>query len=90
MPKYGITLGYEADKCSICGKKAEVRYIYDSEEKIVVKVCDKCVNKLASMSIKEALEKHGEKTTREHIDILTKKQMEKAGFELKGKKDKAK
>ena len=86
MPRFGITLGYEKDKCSICGVEKEIRYIYDKTEKRVVKVCDECASKLDSMSIEDVLKKYGEKTTEKHIQILTKEQMEKAGFEVTGKR----
>jgi len=86
MPRYGITLGYEKDKCSVCGKEKEIRYIYDSKEHKVVKVCDECVEKIGALSIKKVIEKYGEKTSEDHIKILTKEQLEKSGFELKGKK----
>ena len=85
MPRYGITLGYEKDTCSICDKELEIRHIYDRKVRKVVRVCDKCAETM-SISIKEVIEKYGEETTQEKLEILTKEQMEKAGFEIKGKK----
>ncbi len=87
--RYGITLGYEKDTCSICKKKREVRYIYDRIEFLVVRVCDGCAAKLKDMPIEEAVKRYGEKTSKKHIDILTKEQMKKSGFDMKGLKDKA-
>jgi NAD-dependent SIR2 family protein deacetylase len=86
--RYGITLGYEKDTCSICKKKKEVRLIYDREKHLVVKVCDECAGKL-NMPIDEVVKKYGEKTTAKHIQILTKEQLEKSGFDVKGLKEKA-
>ena len=87
--RYGITLGYEKDTCSICKKKKEIRFIYDSVDHMVVKVCDDCMNKLGNMPISEVIKKYGKKTTEKHIQILTKEQLEKSGFDVKGLKEKA-
>ncbi|HDQ60060.1 MAG TPA: hypothetical protein ENN30_02600 [Candidatus Woesearchaeota archaeon] len=88
MPRYGITLGYETDKCSICEELKEIRYIYDKEDMKMVRVCDTCAEKM-KLSIKKAVEKYGEPATAKKIEILTKEQMKKSGFEFKGKKNKA-
>ncbi|MCD6576146.1 MAG: hypothetical protein J7K73_03225 [Nanoarchaeota archaeon] len=87
--RFGITLGYEKDVCSICNKKKEIRFIYDKKEHMVVRVCDECASKLKDMPIEEVIKKYGEKTTEKHIQILTKEQLEKAGFEVRGLKDEA-
>lgn len=86
MPRYGITLGYQEDKCSVCGEEKEIRIIYDSEDHRIAKICDSCVSKQGKKSISEIIEEYGKKTTAEHIAILTKSQMEKSGFDLKGVK----
>jgi hypothetical protein len=88
MSHYGLTLGYQADKCSICGFKKEIRIIYDSEEHKIAKVCDTCVEDQGTNSISDILGKYGKKTTAKHIAILTKEQMEKSGFGLTGEKKK--
>ena len=86
--RYGITLGYEKDVCSICNKKKDVRFIYDKKEHMVVRVCDDCVAKLSDISIEEILKRYGKKTSERHIKILTKEQLKKSGFDVKGLKDK--
>jgi hypothetical protein len=88
MARFGLTLGYQADKCSICGFKKEIRIIYDSEEHKIAKVCDVCVEDQGTNSISDILGKYGKKTTAKHIAILTQEQMEKQGFDLNGIKKK--
>ncbi len=87
MSEFGITLGYEKDKCSICKKQKEIRYIYDKKDSLVVRVCDDCVSKLKDISIEELIEKYGEKTSEKHIQILTREQLEKSGFDMTGKRE---
>jgi hypothetical protein len=88
MARFGLTLGYQTDKCSICGFKKEIRIVYDNEEHRIAKVCDTCVEDQGTKSISDIIEQYGKKTTAKHIDILTKEQMEKSGFELTGEKKK--
>lgn len=87
MPRYGITLGYQKDKCSICKFVKELRLIFDTEAHKIVKICDKCVQDQGGKSIEEILKKYGKKTSKKQIEILSKEEMEKKGFEITGKKD---
>lgn len=89
MSQFGISIGYEKDKCSICKKPKEIRYIYDKENMKFVRVCDECVSNNSSITTQELMDKYGKKTTEKHIKILSKEQLEKSGFELTGLKDKS-
>ncbi len=82
MSKIGLTIGYDENKCSICKNKKEIRYVYDVENCIVAKICDECVSKNKNMSTEEILKKYGKKTKKRDIEILTKKQIEKSGFDV--------
>ena len=88
MTQFGITLGYETDTCSICKNKKEIRHVYkkDKENSQMAKVCDECVSKHPELTIEKMIEKYGEKTTEKHIEILTKEQMKKSGFEIESTK----
>ena len=86
MSDLGITLGYEKDTCSICKEPKEVRFIYDKKNYKIVAVCDACVKDLGTLTTQELLDRFGKKTDKRNIELLTKEQMEKAGFELTGKK----
>ncbi|MCD6547047.1 MAG: hypothetical protein J7K22_00675 [Nanoarchaeota archaeon] len=72
MSNFGITLGYEIGICSICKKKKEIRIIYDKGSHKIVKVCDDCVAKHSSESVKQLIKKYGKKTTKKNIEILSK------------------
>ncbi len=82
MSKIGLTIGYDESTCSVCNKKKEVRYVYDTENCIVAKICDECVSKNENMSIDEILKKYGKKTKKRDIELLTKKQIERSGFDI--------
>ncbi len=82
MSNIGLTIGYEESNCSICGKKKEVRYVYNVKECIVAKVCDECVSKNKKITMDEILKKYGEKTKKRKIELLTKKQIEDSGFDI--------
>ena len=88
MSDFGITLGYEKDKCSVCGKQKEVRYIYNKKSNKFMKICDECVSKNKNLSIQQLLNKYGKESDRDKVEILTKEQLEKSGFNLSGSKDK--
>ena len=88
MSDFGISLGYEKDKCSVCKKQKEIRYIYGKKTNKIVKICDECVSKHKDMSAEQLLDKYGEKSDKHQIAILSKEQLEKTGFNLKGSRDK--
>ena len=90
MPRYGITLGYQKDKCSVCKFIKEVRIIFDNDEHKAVKICDTCVNEQGSKNAEQIVKEYGKKTSANQIKILTKEQMEKSGFETSGLKPKKK
>ena len=89
MSQYGITLGYEKDKCSICNEEKEIRHVYDKDgdNSKLAKVCDDCVSKHPDMTIKEMIDKYGAPTTEKDIEILTKEEMESKGFDVQGLKE---
>lgn len=89
MSRFGISVGYETDECSICKNSKEIRYIYDKEKMKFARVCDECVSKNSNLTIEQLMDKYGKKTTEKHIEILSKEQLEKSGFELTGLKDKS-
>ena len=82
MSDIGLTIGYDEDICSICKKKKEVRHVYDRKKYIIANICDECVSKNESMTINEILKKYGKKTEKRKIDLMTKKQIENAGFDV--------
>ena len=88
MGDFGITLGYEKDKCSVCGKQKEIRYIYNKKDNRIMKICDECVSKHKNLSIQQLVSKYGEKSLKGKIEILTSKQLEKSGFAINNSKDK--
>lgn len=88
MGDFGISLGYEKDKCSICGKQKEIRYIYNKKDNKIVKICDECVSKHKNLSIQQLLSKYGKSSLKGKIEILTKEQLEKSGFGVANSKDK--
>jgi hypothetical protein len=88
MSDFGITLGYEQDKCSICKNIKEIRIIYSRKQKKIAKVCDVCVDEHKEKTAQQIIDGFGKKTTQKHIEILSKEQLEKSGFELDGIKKK--
>jgi hypothetical protein len=87
MSDFGITLGYDQDKCSICKNVKEIRIVYSRKQKKIAKVCDVCVDEHKEKTAQQIIDEFGKKTTEKHIKILSRKQLEKSGFELTGKKD---
>ena len=71
MGDYGISLGYETDKCSICKGKKETRIIYHKPTKRCVNICDECVKEHANLTPEELIKKYGKK-------VKTKAQIKKA------------
>jgi len=71
MGDYGISLGYETDKCSICKGKKEIRIIYCKKSKRSVNICDACEKENANMTPEELVKKYGKK-------VKTKAQIKKA------------
>ena len=88
MARYGLTLGYQKDKCSICKFKKEIRIIFDNEAHKIAKICDRCVEEQGTKTPEQIIQEFGKKTTAKHIEILTKEQMERSGYELTGIKKK--
>ena len=88
MADYGITLGYEKEMCSVCKEQKEVRYIYHKPDRKIVAICDACALSLGTLTTEEMISRFGKKTTQKHIEILSKEQLEKRGYELTGKKEK--
>lgn len=86
MARYGITLGYEKEKCSICGYQKEIRVVYDREDSKMAKICDACLNEQGNKSVEQIVSEYGEKTDVKNIKILTGEELAKKGFELTGKK----
>jgi coenzyme F420-reducing hydrogenase beta subunit len=86
MARYGLTLGYQKEKCSICGFMKEIRILYDNEAHRIVRICDSCVNEQGEKTSEQIVQEFGKKTTAKHIKILSSAQMEKSGFEITGKK----
>jgi len=71
MGDYGISLGYEADKCSICKKKKEIRILYHKLTKRSVNVCDDCMASNSDKTPEELIKEYGKK-------VKTKAQIKKA------------
>ena len=86
MARYGISIGYENDKCSICKFIKEIRIIYDNEDSKCAKVCDVCLNEQGDKSVEQIVHKYGEKSSEKHVKIMTSEQLMKSGFDLTGKK----
>lgn len=59
--KFGITLGYQNEVCSICKKRKNVRIICNKNKK--VNICDECMEKNKTVTIEEIVDKYGEKIT---------------------------
>jgi hypothetical protein len=73
---YGISLGYEKDKCSVCGIKKEVRIVYNKVTKRSANICDNCAETSKDLTTEELIKKYGKK-------IRTKAQIKKADEILK-------
>ena len=71
MGDYGISLGYETDKCSICKGKKEIRIIYHKPTKRSVNICDDCARENSNATPEELIKKYGKK-------VKTKAQIKKA------------
>ncbi|MDD5239023.1 MAG: hypothetical protein PHH61_01030 [Candidatus Nanoarchaeia archaeon] len=86
MARYGISLGYEKDKCSICKFIKEIRIVYDNEDSKCAKVCDVCLNEQGNKSVEQILQMFGEKSSEKNVKIMTSEQLVKSGFDITGKK----
>lgn len=76
MGDYGISLGYEKDKCSVCKKEKEIRIIYCKTSKRSVNICDDCAKENQNATPEELVKKYGKK-------IKTKAEIKKADQILK-------
>lgn len=86
MARYGISLGYEKDKCSICKFIKEIRIVYDNEDSKCAKVCDVCLSEQGDKSVEQILQMYGEKSSEKNVKILSSEQMVKSGFDITGVK----